>query len=264
MMVIMRVENDPGVAVRCEDLSVGRSGRGPTIRAVDGVTFELPWGGTMCVSGPTGSGKSSLVSVLAGERDETRSVAGGEAEVCGISVRRPGRAHRMLTYHVGYLPQSAGANLPARLNVAEIIAEPILSRDRRAAGRALDMRIASLLDEVHLPLGTTDRFPYELSAGMRQRVAIARAFVLDPKVLVADEPLANLDLEVRHTVYDAIVKRRREWDMASLIVSNDPYLARELKADRIQLQAGHVVAIGTGEEVQWTPDASSRGFIPVS
>lgn len=260
----MRIDNDPDVAIRCRDLSVARSGRGPKIRAVDGVSFELPWAGTMCISGPTGSGKSSLASVLAGERDDTREIAGGEATVCGIDVRRPGRAHRVLTYRVGQLPQSAGANLPPRLTVAEIIAEPILSRDRRAAGRALDLRIASLLDEVLLPLGTTERFPYELSAGMRQRVAIARAFVLDPQVFIADEPLANLDLEVRHTVYDAIVRRRAERNMASLIVSNDPYLARELKADRMQLRGGHVIAIGTGEDVQWTPGTRDGGGVPVS
>ncbi|MGO1769259.1 MAG: ATP-binding cassette domain-containing protein [Microbacterium sp.] len=259
----MRIDNTPPVAIACHDLSVARSGTGQRIRAADGITFTLPWAGTMCISGPTGSGKSSLVSVLAGERDDTREIAGGEATVCGVDARRPGRAHRVLTYRVGYLPQSAGASLPPRLNVAEIIAEPILSRDPRATGRALDLRIAALLDEVQLALGTTDRFPYELSAGMRQRVAIARALVLDPQLLIADEPLANLDLEVRHTVFDAIVKRRAEWDMASLIVSNDPYLARELRADRMQLRAGHVVAIGTGDDVQWTPGARASGDVPV-
>lgn len=260
----MRIEDHPDAAIICHDLSVGRSGRGPTIRAADGISFTLGWGGTMCISGPTGSGKSSLVSVLAGERDDTRKVAGGEATVCGVNVRKPGRGHRILTYRVGYLPQSAGANLPPRLNVAEIIAEPILSRDRRASGRALDLRIAALLDEVQLPLGATDRFPYELSAGMRQRVAIARALVLDPQLFVADEPLANLDLEVRHTVFDAIVKRRAEWNMATLIVSNDPYLARELRADRMQLRGGHVVAIGSSGDVQWTPDAQVDGTLSIS
>ncbi|WP_119697810.1 ATP-binding cassette domain-containing protein [Microbacterium halotolerans] len=260
----MRIEDHPDAAITCHDLSVGRAGRGPTIRAVDGVSFTLDWAGTMCISGPTGSGKSSLVSVLAGERDDTRKVAGGEATVCGVNIRKPGRGHRVLTYRAGYLPQSAGANLPPRLNVAEIIAEPILSRDRRASGRALDLRIAALLDEVQLPLGATDRFPYELSAGMRQRVAIARALVLDPQLFVADEPLANLDLEVRHTVFDAIVKRRAEWNMASLIVSNDPYLARELRADRMQLRGGHVVAIGSSDDVQWTPDAQVDGTLSIS
>ncbi|WP_105565157.1 ATP-binding cassette domain-containing protein [Microbacterium halophytorum] len=260
----MRIEDHPDVAITCSDLSVARSGSGQKIRAADGVSFELAWGGTMCISGPTGSGKSSLVSVLAGERDETREVAGGEATVCGVNVRKPGRAHRVLTYRVGYLPQSAGANLPPRLNVAEIIAEPILSRDRNATGRALDLRIAALLDEVQLQLGAVDKFPYELSAGMRQRVAIARALVLDPQLLVADEPLANLDLEVRHTVFDAIVRRRAEWDMASLIVSNDPYLARELKADRMQLRGGHVVAIGSSEDVQWTPGAQEDGSLSLT
>ncbi|OCG75796.1 ATP-binding cassette domain-containing protein [Microbacterium sediminis] len=260
----MRVPDDPDVAIRCDDLSVSRSGRGPAIRAVDGVSFTLPWGAALCVSGPTGSGKSSLAAILTGERDETIAVAGGDATVCGVSVRNPGRARRVLTFRTGYLPQGAGNDLPASLSVAEVLSEPLLSRDRRVDGRALGIRIASLLDELHLPIGTADKFPYELSAGMRQRVAFARALMLDPKLLIADEPLANLDLEVRHLVYDAIVSRRRQWGMAALLVTNDTAFARELGADQIRLQGGHVVARGDADGALRTPDTHTPGGVAVS
>lgn len=259
---MFRVPDDPDNAVVCDDLSVSRRGHGPETRAVDGVTFTLPAGEVLVVSGPTGSGKSSLLDVLAGRGDENLGVAGGQARVCGISVRRKGRDRRVLTYRVGYVPQGAGAHLPARLTVGETIAEPITSRDRRVNSRAIAVRVAALLDEMHLPLGTADRFPFELSAGMRQRVAFARALVLDPRVLVADEPLANIDLEVRHVVFDAIVRRRREWRMAALVASNDEAFARELGAAQLRLRGGHVVGQSSQGQVLWTPDTPGR--TPVS
>ena len=77
----------------------------------------------------------------------------------GIPVRRPGRAHRTLTYLTGYLSQSAGARLPARMTVAEVIGEPITSRDRRVNQRALAVRVATLLDELMLPLGAAAKYP---------------------------------------------------------------------------------------------------------
>ena len=95
--------------------------------------------------GPTGSGKSSLVAVLAGADEPGLAVVGGEATVEGIAVRRPGRDHRFLTYYAGYLPQSAGARLPAQLTVSEVIGAPITSRDRRVSSRALAVRVASTM-----------------------------------------------------------------------------------------------------------------------
>ena len=165
------------------------------------------------------------------------------------------RRLRELTYRAGYLPQNAGALLTPQLTVHEIIAEPILQRERRVNVKALSIRVATLLDELHLPLGLAASFPYELSAGMRQRVAIARSLVLDPRVLIADEPLANLDLEVRPVVFDAITRRRSERGMAALLVSNDAAFARELGAATLMIRDGHVVARGVGADLLWTPGA---------
>jgi peptide/nickel transport system ATP-binding protein len=247
------------MAIDCSDLSIARAGRGgPAQRVVDGVTFRVPHGGTLAVMGPTGSGKSSLAAVLAGAEEHGLAVVGGSGTVEGIPVRHPGRAHRYLTYYAGYLPQSAGAHLPARLTVAEVIGEPITSRDRRVSPRGLAVRIASLLDEMMLPLGASAKYPYELSAGMRQRVAFARALVLQPRVLIADEPFANMDVEVRKAARDAILRRRHELGMAALVVTNEPDVVTELDADVLVLRGGLTVAYGHGtHDLLWTPSADA-------
>lgn len=245
------------VAIDCSDLVIDRIGHGGVTRAVDGVTFTLRPGELMCVGGATGAGKSSLVAALAGHADASLKVAGGRAQVCGVDVRRPGRRRRILTALSGYIPQAAGANLPPRLTVGEAIAEPVVARSKKVNAKNLAVRVASLLDELHLPLGAADRFPYELSAGMRQRVAIARAFMLEPHVLIADEPLANLDLEVRPVVFDAITRRRSEQSMAALLVTNDAAFIRELDADTLILRGGHVVARGVGRDLLWSPNSEA-------
>ncbi len=228
---------------------------------MDGVSFVLEPGKALAFSGATGSGKSSLAAILAGQKPDGLAPVGGEAWVGGISVRHPGRARREWVYHTGYLPQSAGAVLPPRLTVGETIAYPITSRDRRVNQQALSVRVASLLDEMHLPLGAADKYPYELSAGMLQRVAFAHAVVLDPTVLIADEPMANLDIEVKHVVYDAIRRRQKAWGMAALLVTNDPDLARELQADTMALRAGTVVAVGDHTAIPRPPATSPVSII---
>jgi ABC-type glutathione transport system ATPase component len=249
-------QEDADVAIRCTDISIGRSGS--TGRVVDGVSFELAHGASLALMGPTGAGKSSLAAVLAGTDEPGLAVVGGEGWVEGIRVRRPGRALRTLTYVTGYLPQSAGAHLPSRLTVADVIAEPLTSRDRRVNARALAVRVATLLDEMQLPLGASAKYPYELSAGMRQRVAFARSLMLQPKVLIADEPFANLDVEVRRTAREAIIRRREAYGMATLVVTNEREVATELDAAVLVLRGGHAIAYGSrADDILWSPSAEA-------
>jgi peptide/nickel transport system ATP-binding protein len=163
------------------------------------------------------------------------------------------------SYLTGSLEQAAGAQLAARLTVAELIGEPLTSRDRRVNQRALSYRIAGLLDEMQLPLGAAAKYPYELSSGMRQRVALARALVLQPRVFIGDDLYANLDPEVRLAARDALLRRRDEDGMAILMVTNDPVAVDELDADVLVLRGGHPVGFGHGtSDVLWTPDEATR------
>lgn len=259
----MRRAAEPDDAIRTVDLSLARTGgRGSAAgRVIDGVSVTVPRGGALVVMGPTGAGKSSLASTLAGRPDDGLSVVGGSAEVVGIPVHRGGRARRELTYYTGFAPQGGGSALPSRLTVGEVVGSPITDRDRRVNRRALAVRVATLLDELGLALGLASRYPYELSAGMRQRVALARALMLEPRVLVADDLYANLDVEARGLLLGAIARRREERGMAVLAVTNDADAARELDADVLVLRSGYPIAFGRGPDaLQWTPsgDADRR------
>lgn len=254
---------DADVAVRANDLSVARSARGAAPqRVLDGVSFALAHAATLAVMGPTGSGKTSLLEVLAGTGGPTMGVVGGDAWVEGLPVRRPGRLQRTLTYVTGHLEQTAGALLPARLTVAEVIGEPLTSRTHRYDARALAVRVAGLLDELMLPLGAAAKYPYELSAGMRQRVAFARALILQPKVFLGDEPFANMDVEVRRAARDALLRRRDEYGLSAIIVTNEPDVVKDFRADVLVLDGGHAVGYGKGSGAMlWTPDGADRRLI---
>lgn len=244
-------------ALAADDLSVARGGS-PT-RIVEGVSFRVAPGATLAIMGPTGAGKSTLAQLLAGDDTAGVSVVGGSGSVAGIPLTRRGRGLRTRQFLTGHLAQDAGTTLPARSTVGEVIAAPVTSRDRRVNARALEVRVASLLDEFQLPLGVVGKYPYELSSGMRQRVAFARALMLDPPVFVGDEPFANLDIDVRRAARDALLRRQRESDMAVLVVSNDADVIRDLDADVLVLRSGHPVGFGHGvDDVLWTPGGESR------
>lgn len=252
----MASDDDAAASVRCDDLSIQRAPVG--MRVVDGVTFSLRPGESLAVMGATGSGKSSLAAALAGSQPRELTIVGGSAEVAGFSLRARGRARRIRTFRTGYLAQGSNSTLPARFTVSEIVAEPITTRDRKVNESALALRVAALLDELHLPIGAAQKYPYELSSGMRQRVAIARSLVLDPSVLIADEPYANLDVDARPAVLDALV-RRCENGMSVVAVTNDRDLVSGLGAQVLVLRSGYTVGVGPNlDELRWTPDEATR------
>ncbi len=145
---------------------------------------------------------------------------------------------------VGYLAQDGAERLDARLTVAENVAEPIYSRDRHFSARDAGIAVATLVDAVRLPLGLMTRYPFELSSGQRQRVALARALILEPKLLVADEPTRGVDVTVRSGTLEILKELRDERGFSAIIVSSDLGVIEQVSERVLVLHRGTAIGLG--------------------
>ena len=247
---------DTGIAVRAADLTLGY-GRFHDV-AVSGATFQIPTGGILGVVGEAGSGKSTLARAVAaqtapGER-ESPHIVGGHLQVLGRELR--GASHHQLdalTLQVGYLPQDGGSTLEARLTVGENVAEPIYLRDRHFDRLDAGAAVATLIDAVRLPLSVMSKMPYELSRGQRQRVALARALILEPTLLVADDPTMGVDVLVRGRILSVIADLQKERSFSALIVGHDLRELRTLTEQIAIMHAGLIVGFGAADAVLGNP-----------
>lgn len=223
---------------------------GKAFQAVEGVSLEVPRSGVLAVLGESGSGKSTLTRYLAGRATEGDKSAriqqtGGDAKVLDVSVARLSRrARARLTAYVGHLSQDAGATLTPELNVGDVLFEPIMERMRNFDRSALGEYVAEMMDIVALPLAKLQEYPYELSKGQRQRVAVMRSLMLDPTLLVIDEPTLGVDANNRPRIVELLKWYRERTGATMVVVSHDIGILEALAQEVIVLQQGKVVGRG--------------------
>lgn len=254
----MTASATPEAAALADDLAVEYPARRPSAphRALDGVSLRVGVDEIIGIIGETGAGKSTLARVLAGDlvtprgTDPAPVIVGGEATVLGSRLRGIRRRELdRVTFKVAHLPQDAASRLAPERTVSEIIAEPILQRDRHYNRKAIGLRVATMLDAVQLPLAVLDKFPFELSSGQRQRVAIAKSLVLGPELWIADEPTAGIDVTVRGAINDLIGRLREEGSFSAVLVSHDLSLLRRTTCRVAALESGRVVGLGPIDEL---------------
>lgn len=248
------------LSVVASDLSLYYPARKPGNRsmAVEGVSLELAHGEVLAVVGETGSGKSTLAAAIAGRaglaHEDSPQFHGGSLSVLGTQTRTmSARARDRLTLRIGYLEQDAGAHLAPRLTVGENVAEPIFARDRKFDQFEAGEAVATLIDAVRLPLSIMNKYPHELSKGQRQRVAIARALILEPVLLVADDPTAGIDVMVRGAILDVIRDLQQQRAFSALVVTADLAEVRRISTHLAVMHHGGVVARGEIDEILANP-----------
>lgn len=207
--------------------------------AVDDISLRIGVGETYGLVGESGSGKTTLARILVG-LDEPTS---GAVEWPGLG----GTDHRAAVQMVFQDPMGS---LDPRMRVGDVIAEPL-----RALGIAGDhrVRVAELLEAVHLPADAIAKYPHEFSGGERQRIAIARALAPRPDVLVADEPVSALDMSVRERTLHLLGELREEFGLTMLFIGHDLSVVHEV-SDRVGvLHDGRLVEEGPADEVLRAP-----------
>jgi peptide/nickel transport system ATP-binding protein len=220
------------------------------VHAVDDISIALPEATVTAVVGESGSGKSTLARLLTGLITPTA----GELLLDGSPVGKGEKARRKYTSSVHLVLQDPFSSLNSVHTVRYHLERPLklhtsLRRD------ALEAKIKELLERVSLSPADLyiDKYPHELSGGQRQRVAIARGLAVDPRVLLADEPVSMLDVSIRLGVLNLIDELREQERLATMYVTHDIASARYLADTIVVMYAGQVVESGPATQITDDP-----------
>ncbi len=208
------------------------------------IGFEVAEGETYALIGESGSGKTTVLLAIAGLIPvQAGSIRFNGQEICGASER----IMRPLRKNISMMFQDPIGSLSPRLTVRSLITEPY--RIHGMSKRDLDAEANRLLQLVRLPADIANRYPYQLSGGQARRVGVARALALEPKLILADEPTAGLDVSVQNEMLNLLNDLRKKFGLSMVIITHNLNVVRHI-ADRMGiLYLGRLVEEGTSEKI---------------
>lgn len=228
----------------------GRFGFGSTkVKALDGVNISLRAGSTLAVVGESGSGKSTLARCLL----QLQPLDSGEVifqgnNLAGLS----GSALRQERRHLQMIFQDPFASLNPRMKVRDIVAEGLVIHEVGTAKEQQD-KVVQMLERVGLSAADMNKYPHQFSGGQRQRIGIARALVLQPKVVVCDEPVSALDVSIQAQILLLLKSLQQEMELSYIFISHDLRVVRHIADDIAVMYKGRIVEQGKVESIYNTP-----------
>lgn len=220
------------------------------LHAVDGVSFSLSAGRTLGIVGESGCGKSTTAKLVLGLLPATRGTIRFEGEPIGA---QRDRAWRALRRRMQMVHQDPLAALDRRLPVGEQVVEPLAIHALEANAEARREKALALFEAVGLRRDLFTRYPHELSGGQRQRVVLARALVLNPGLLVCDEPISALDVSVAAQVINLLQDLQARFGTAYLFISHDLKVVRQIADEVAVMYLGRIVEQGPPEALFHAP-----------
>ncbi|AWB50713.1 peptide ABC transporter ATP-binding protein (plasmid) [Gemmobacter aquarius] len=223
--------------------------RGSVMRALKGIDFKVSKGKTLAIVGESGSGKSTLARIIALIDAPTSGALLIDGEAVDISRRRPSPALRS---KVQMVFQNPYGSLNPRQKVGDVLMEPLVINTTLPATERRD-RAEAMLRKVGLQAEHFNRYPHMFSGGQRQRIAIARALMLNPSLLVLDEPVSALDLSVQAQVLNLLADLQDEFGLTYVFVSHDLSVVRYIADEVMVISKGEAVEQGTREALFANP-----------
>jgi peptide/nickel transport system ATP-binding protein len=239
------VSQSNSALLRVEGLRVAYDNPLGTVRAVDDVSFTLRPHERFGLAGESGSGKSTMSLAILRMIKPPGHIDGGEVwlEDTSVSKLSPDAVRRLRLAGIAMVPQGSMNSLNPVVRIRDQIGDAIADHGTRLSRRDLATRVRSLLGQVGLPPETADKYPHELSGGMKQRACIAVAICLRPKVIIADEPTSALDVVVQRQVMETLGRVQGELGAAVILVGHDMGLMAQF-VDRLGIMyAGRLVEV---------------------
>jgi oligopeptide/dipeptide ABC transporter ATP-binding protein len=219
------------------------------VYAVDDVSFTVRQGETLGLVGESGCGKSTLGRAILRLHEPTA----GSIQFDGVDVRAlDATALRHKRRDMQIIFQDPFSSLNPRMTIGSILAEPFVIH-KLGTRREVEADVKRLLDIVGLPAEATARYPHEFSGGQRQRIGIARAIALNPKLIVADEPVSALDVSIQSQILNLLVDLRKKFNLSYLFVAHDLAVIEHISDSVAVMYLGKIVEYASGDDLYARP-----------
>ncbi len=251
--------NTPAALLSVQDLRVHFELAGDSIwpwaparvlKAVDGVSFDLYPGETLGIVGESGCGKSTLARAILNLVPTTA----GDLTWQGKRMRGAGHeAWQELRKSVQMIFQDPLASLDPRMTVAQIIAEPLHTHFPTMTDAEIARKVRAMMDKVGLTKHQINRYPHEFSGGQCQRIGIARALVLEPKLVICDEPVSALDVSIQAQIINLLMQLQAQMRLALIFIAHDLAVVRHISQRVMVMYLGRTMEIATKEAIYRNP-----------
>ncbi|WP_032120484.1 ATP-binding cassette domain-containing protein [Clostridium amazonitimonense] len=218
-------------------------------RAVDGVSLSIEEGKTYGLIGESGSGKTTIGKTIVGLEDPTEGKILYNDQIVNTKRLRKKTGYNK---EVQMIFQDVLSSLDPKKRIRDIIAEPIRNYEKLTKEEELE-KILTLLNIVGMPSDALYKYPYEFSGGQRQRIGVARAVSLNPKLIVADEPVSALDLSIQAQVLNFLKDVQRDFNLSYLFISHDLGVVKHMCDYIYIMHRGRFVETGTREDIYNNP-----------